>query len=133
MGIWGYILPLVVTPVVMAVAWFRAKRSNAVFVPTNPQLFKFRRNTAVSSANVAATGRNDSPANGTVNGVDDDAKTELLSIQSVLETLVPSALVEYRPSWWLPNGHAQTAYVIGGNFSKVDRVVYERYAIPLIP
>lgn len=136
MGIWGYILPLVVTPVVMAAAWFSAKRpSHAVFVPTNPQLFRFKRNSPVSSANGAASGGKDSPTNGPVaaGGVDDEANTELLSIQSVLETRVPSALAEYRPSWWLPNGHAQTAYVIAGNFSKVDQVVYERCAIPLLP
>ncbi|KAF8308153.1 AB-hydrolase YheT [Clavulina sp. PMI_390] len=58
-----------------------------------------------------------------------DKETEELTIKEIIETRVPSALSPFSPSWWLPNGHAQTGYVVAGNFEDMDRIVYERTLI----
>ncbi|BEI82219.1 hypothetical protein CcaverHIS002_0300870 [Cutaneotrichosporon cavernicola] len=44
---------------------------------------------------------------------------------------VPSLKGTFTPSWWLPNGHLQTAYIVMGDFSKVDRVDYVRTMLRL--
>ncbi|CAK9783619.1 unnamed protein product [Cutaneotrichosporon oleaginosum] len=44
---------------------------------------------------------------------------------------VPSLKGTFKPAWWLPNGHFQTAYIVMGDFSKVDRVDYVRTMLRL--
>lgn len=55
-----------------------------------------------------------------------DSRIESLSLRSFIETRVPSLFEGYTPTWWLPNGHMQTGYVVAGDFTKVDHVMYER-------
>ncbi|KZT68995.1 AB-hydrolase YheT [Daedalea quercina L-15889] len=38
----------------------------------------------------------------------------------------PTLCREFSPPWWLFNGHLQTAYAVMGDFSKIDRVEYDR-------
>lgn len=125
MGLLDSLLAFVLTPFVMVAAFLGTKHAPALFYPAKPQLFSFRRRSPPVSAITNSSNGADKP------GFDldpsEDSKTELLSIRDVLETRVPSALEGYAPSWWLPNGHAQTAYVVAGNFTKVDQLVYERY------
>ncbi|KAF8183942.1 Alpha/Beta hydrolase protein [Pholiota molesta] len=52
--------------------------------------------------------------------------SDAVSIKTLLETHVPSLFKEYRPTWWLFNGHLQTAYCVGSTFSKQDSVAYHR-------
>jgi len=50
-----------------------------------------------------------------------------MNIRTFLENRVPSLFQSYKPTWWLPNGHFQTMYMSIGDFTKVDKVVYERH------
>ncbi|TFK80926.1 AB-hydrolase YheT [Polyporus arcularius HHB13444] len=54
---------------------------------------------------------------------------ERVSLREFLELRCPSLHKEYRPAWWLNNGHLQTAYCVLGDFSKIDRVEYDRKLI----
>jgi hypothetical protein len=49
-----------------------------------------------------------------------------MDIRTFLQSRVPSLYQEFSPTWWLPSGHFQTAYVVMGDFSRVDTVDYER-------
>lgn len=131
MSVWGSIAAVIATPLVLAAAWSGAKYAPTLFFPTKPQLFKFKRTSAHNSGNGAAVDSKDGPVSTSIggviaNGVDDALKTELLSVQTLLETRVPSLFSGYAPSWWLPSGHMLTGYVVAGDFTKVDQVVYER-------
>ncbi|KAF8959066.1 AB-hydrolase YheT [Flammula alnicola] len=53
-------------------------------------------------------------------------EVEEVSIKTLLETRCPSLFSEFRPIWWLPNGHLQTIYCVMGDFSKNDRMWYNR-------
>ncbi|KAF9819565.1 hypothetical protein IEO21_02029 [Rhodonia placenta] len=48
------------------------------------------------------------------------------SLRHFVETRCPSLHKEFRPAWWLFSGHLQTGYSVVGDFSKVDKVDYER-------
>ncbi|KAG8849874.1 hypothetical protein FRB91_009555 [Serendipita sp. 411] len=54
-----------------------------------------------------------------------------LTIKEFANKYCPAVFTGFKPSWWLPNGHAQTAYVAMGNFEEVDKVKYERKYIRL--
>lgn len=60
-----------------------------------------------------------------------DGAPERMSINTFLETHVPSLFEGYRPCWWLPNGHFQTIYMSLKDFTKVDQVIYERTVLRL--
>lgn len=54
-------------------------------------------------------------------------RSECMNIRTFLETRVPSLFQRYKPTWWLPNGHFQTIFMSIADFTKVDKIVYERY------
>jgi len=51
---------------------------------------------------------------------------EYISIRTLLETRCKSLFTDFRPLWWLSNGHLQTMYCVVGDFSKIDSVSYDR-------
>ena len=122
----------------MVAVWFKSgteQPTTMMFFPTKPQLFTFRRrsqpvdspapNGAADTASIANGSIPDASAGSS--RVDHVKTEELISVQTVLETRVPSLFKSFKPSWWLPNGHTQTGYVVAGDFTKVDQITYERY------
>lgn len=94
-----------------------------LYFPEQPRLLTFKRTWSSSpAATEEGAGTNDNVNMGNLTR----GETEQISIQKLLETRVPSLFKEYKPSWWLPNGHMQTGYVVAGDFSKVDHIIYER-------
>lgn len=61
----------------------------------------------------------------------DTDEIETTSLRSFVESRCPSLLGEYHPAWWLFNGHLQTGYAAVGDFSQVDKVVYDRKLLRL--
>ncbi|KDQ21371.1 hypothetical protein BOTBODRAFT_25808 [Botryobasidium botryosum FD-172 SS1] len=61
----------------------------------------------------------------------DEDGIEEVTIKSFVESSCPSLFKPYRPTWWLPNGHFQTAFCVVGDFSGVDPVVYQRTLLRL--
>ncbi|KDR81589.1 hypothetical protein GALMADRAFT_239633 [Galerina marginata CBS 339.88] len=53
-------------------------------------------------------------------------EVEQVSIKVLLETRCKSLFIQFRPLWWLFNGHLQTMYCVMGDFSKNDRMWYNR-------
>jgi uncharacterized protein len=49
------------------------------------------------------------------------------SLSRLIDEHCPSLKKEFNPPWWLNSGHLQTLYSIVGDFTKVDKVIYERY------
>ncbi|CAE6492685.1 unnamed protein product [Rhizoctonia solani] len=49
-----------------------------------------------------------------------------LSVRALVESSCPSLMQDYKPTWWLPGGHLQTAFCVAGDFTKVDEILYER-------
>ncbi|KAH7338318.1 Alpha/Beta hydrolase protein [Rhizoctonia solani] len=49
-----------------------------------------------------------------------------LSVRALVETSCPSLMQDYKPTWWLPGGHLQTAFCVVADFTKVDEILYER-------
>ncbi|KAH9944761.1 AB-hydrolase YheT [Amylocystis lapponica] len=49
-----------------------------------------------------------------------------VSLRQFVEARCPSLFRPFRPAWWLFSGHLQTAYCVMGDFSKVDKVEYDR-------
>ncbi|KAI0065353.1 AB-hydrolase YheT [Artomyces pyxidatus] len=62
------------------------------------------------------------------NGQDPAEKT---SLRALLQSHCPSLFQKFRPAWWLSSGHLQTGYAVVGDFSKVDKVVYDRTLLEL--
>ncbi|KAI0344177.1 AB-hydrolase YheT [Trametopsis cervina] len=54
---------------------------------------------------------------------------EKVSLRDLVERRCPSLHNTFVPAWWLPNGHMQTGYCVIGDFSRVDKVEYERTLI----
>ncbi|PVG02597.1 AB-hydrolase YheT [Serendipita vermifera] len=54
-----------------------------------------------------------------------------VSIAEFVQKYCPALFSGFKPSWWLPNGHAQTAYCVMGDFSQIDQVTYQRKYIRL--
>ncbi|KAI8998729.1 AB-hydrolase YheT [Trametes punicea] len=48
------------------------------------------------------------------------------SLRDFIRLRCPSLFKEFRPAWWLHNGHLQTAYCVIGDFSRIDKVEYDR-------
>ncbi|KAI0941688.1 hypothetical protein AcW1_003506 [Taiwanofungus camphoratus] len=48
------------------------------------------------------------------------------TLRKFIRTRCPSLFRQYRPAWWLFIGHFQTAYSSIGDFSKIDKVEYDR-------
>jgi len=51
---------------------------------------------------------------------------EKISLSSFLKSRCPSLFKPYSSAWWLNSGHLQTAYCVFGDFSKIDKVKYNR-------
>ncbi|KAL1412997.1 hypothetical protein Q8F55_000746 [Vanrija albida] len=49
-----------------------------------------------------------------------------LTVDQWVEDNVPSLKGTFTPSWWLPNGHLQTMWIVSADFSKADIVKYTR-------
>lgn len=109
MAPWQQVVPVLVLPLLFIVGYLTRVLPTSLSYPTSPLRFKVKR-------------RNDREAK-------KGAKTELINIREFLETYVPSLYAPYSPTWWLLNGHLQTAYVVMADFSKVDKVTYERTLI----
>ncbi|KAF7440481.1 hypothetical protein PC9H_000826 [Pleurotus ostreatus] len=56
----------------------------------------------------------------------DECTESRLSLRNLLETKCPSLFEPFVPSWWLFNGHLQTIYCVLGDFTKTDKVIYDR-------
>ncbi|KAI0273611.1 AB-hydrolase YheT [Gloeopeniophorella convolvens] len=54
------------------------------------------------------------------------AHAEKTSLRTLLNLHCPSLFSPFRPAWWLFNGHLQAVYSVIGDFSTVDKVVYDR-------
>ncbi|KAI0646954.1 AB-hydrolase YheT [Trametes meyenii] len=66
------------------------------------------------------------PATFSVRGAESLKVTERVTLRDFVQLRCPSLLKEFRPAWWLHSGHLQTAYCVVGDFSKIDRVEYDR-------
>ncbi|KIL69730.1 hypothetical protein M378DRAFT_156964 [Amanita muscaria Koide BX008] len=53
-------------------------------------------------------------------------QTEQASLLDLLRTRCPSIFSDFKPAWWLLNGHLQTLYCVLGDFSRIDHVTYRR-------
>ncbi|RDB26320.1 hypothetical protein Hypma_006635 [Hypsizygus marmoreus] len=62
----------------------------------------------------------------------DPSASERVSLPSLLHARCSSLFAEYRPVWWLNNGHVQTIYNVMGDFSKKDRMWYRRTLLRLL-
>lgn len=47
-------------------------------------------------------------------------------LRRFVETRCPSLFKPFHPAWWLKSGHLQTMYCVLGDFSKIDKVEYDR-------
>ncbi|KAF8308151.1 AB-hydrolase YheT [Clavulina sp. PMI_390] len=97
--------------VFLVLAWVGRAQKHSFYYPAKPQTFRFKKCDAA--------------------GVPSESESEELTIKQLVEARVPAAFEPFKPSWWLPGGDFQTAYVVGGNFEEVDKVVYERTLIRL--
>ncbi|KAK7453463.1 hypothetical protein VKT23_011736 [Stygiomarasmius scandens] len=57
---------------------------------------------------------------------------EQKSLKKMVEDRCPSLWKPFKPVWWLCNGHLQTLYCVLGDFTRVDKVVYERTYLRLM-
>ncbi|KAF8341528.1 Alpha/Beta hydrolase protein [Cantharellus anzutake] len=120
-------LPILILPILLAVGYVTGMHIPNVYYPASPLLFKVRQRAGApdivsNEANSDATHAN---GNGSQNHFP-RKKVESMSIKTFLESRVPSLYKGYRPSWWLPSGHLQTFYVVSGDFTKTDQLLYER-------
>ncbi|KAM5538983.1 hypothetical protein V8D89_007206 [Ganoderma adspersum] len=69
------------------------------------------------------------PATLSVRASADSKSVEKISLSDFLTLRVPSLHRGYKPAWWLNSGHLQTAYCVVGDFSKIDKVEYDRKLI----
>ncbi|KAJ3998349.1 Alpha/Beta hydrolase protein [Lentinula boryana] len=54
------------------------------------------------------------------------------SLSKLVEEHCPSLRKEFNPPWWLKSGHLQTLFSVAGDFTNVDKVVYERTYLRLM-
>ncbi|KAI9064335.1 AB-hydrolase YheT [Trametes sanguinea] len=66
------------------------------------------------------------PATVAVRSAASSKAIEKVSLRDFVRFRCPSLLKEFRPAWWLRSGHLQTAYCVVGDFSKIDKVEYDR-------
>ncbi|OSD01613.1 AB-hydrolase YheT [Trametes coccinea BRFM310] len=66
------------------------------------------------------------PATVAVKNAASSKAIEKVSLRDFVRFRCPSLLKEFRPAWWLRSGHLQTAYCVVGDFSKIDKVEYDR-------
>ncbi|KAI0374786.1 AB-hydrolase YheT [Pilatotrama ljubarskyi] len=51
---------------------------------------------------------------------------ERVTLRDFIQLRCPSLFTQFRPAWWLRSGHMQTAYCVLGDFSRIDKVEYDR-------
>lgn len=101
-----------------------------IFVPPSPDSeedeLRFGRAPPTPSSKRSES---ESPEDPSANEKRSEDGLEELTIRSFLERFVPSLYAPqgFKPIWWLPNGHLQTIYTAFGDFSKTEKVRYERY------
>ncbi|KAG9084283.1 hypothetical protein FRC06_004137 [Ceratobasidium sp. 370] len=78
---------------------------------------------------VSQHGRRHGNVNGGANGQVEDRRN--LSVRALVEAHCPSLMQDYKPTWWLPGGHVQTAFCVAGDFTAVDEIIYERTLLGL--
>lgn len=125
MGLVQQLLPIFILPLLLLVGYMTAKHIPKVYYPTSPLRFKVRQQN--HTANGQSPNGDAKAANG--NGTSHDKKYDFVTISTFLQTRVPSLFEGYRPTWWLRSGHLQTVYVVSGDFTKIDKVTYERTLI----
>ncbi|TBU32393.1 AB-hydrolase YheT [Dichomitus squalens] len=69
------------------------------------------------------------PATLSVRATANSKDVEKVALNDFIRLRVPSLYREYRPAWWLNSGHLQTAYCVVGDFTKIDKVEYDRKLI----
>ncbi|KAJ6596869.1 Alpha/Beta hydrolase protein [Mycena vulgaris] len=72
----------------------------------------------------------DTPASVKIRQSDGSTTTE--SLKNLVEERCPSLRSKFSPVWWLFNGHLQTLYCVLGDFSKTDRLQYNRMFLRLV-
>ncbi|KAF9514147.1 hypothetical protein BS47DRAFT_1382135 [Hydnum rufescens UP504] len=123
MGLLQQILPILILPLLLLAVNLTAKHVPKVHFPASPLHFKVKQQTCIQNG-----GRPNGDTEGT-NGHSHQKKYDLTSIATFLQSRVPSLFEGYRTTWWLPSGHLQTLYVVAGDFTKADKVAYERTLI----
>ncbi|KAF9514146.1 hypothetical protein BS47DRAFT_1343474 [Hydnum rufescens UP504] len=123
MGLLQQILPILILPLLLLLGNMTAKQVPKVYFPASPLHFKVKQHNHVQNGGVP-----NGNANGT-NGHSQRKKYDFISIATFLQSRVPSLFEGYRTTWWLPSGHLQTLYVVAGDFTKTDRLIYERTLI----
>ncbi|KAK7033516.1 hypothetical protein VNI00_012738 [Paramarasmius palmivorus] len=58
-----------------------------------------------------------------------NGENQTINLRQFVEERCPSLYKEFRAPWWLFNGHLQTLYCVIGDFTKTDKVVYNRTLI----
>ncbi|TCD69717.1 hypothetical protein EIP91_006484 [Steccherinum ochraceum] len=61
-----------------------------------------------------------------VRKVPNSKQIENASLSDLVTAQCPTLLKQFRPAWWLTGGHLQTFWSAIGDFTKVDKVEYER-------
>ncbi|KAJ7905470.1 Alpha/Beta hydrolase protein [Mycena olivaceomarginata] len=89
-------------------------------------LFSVRRRTGKNSVLLHFA---DKPASLSIRKPDGSVSTE--SLANLVETRCPTLLSKFNPIWWLFSGHLQTIFCVLGDFSKTDRLRYNRQLIRL--
>lgn len=112
MSAWLQIGPVLLLPLLFLAGWLTRTVPTSFHFPTTPLRFKVKRS-----------------ASSDEKGSKNVARTELTSIREFLESRVPSLFEPYSPTWWMSNGHIQTGYLVAADFTKVDKIVYERTLI----
>ncbi|KAG8960904.1 hypothetical protein FRC03_006023 [Tulasnella sp. 419] len=62
---------------------------------------------------------------------EEESEGEYMSLKALVENRCPSLRTPYVPCWWMPTGHAQTAYIVMADFNDVDPVIYKRTLLRL--
>ncbi|KAI0781038.1 AB-hydrolase YheT [Trametes elegans] len=66
------------------------------------------------------------PATVSVRSTTNVKAVERVTLRDFIQLRCPSLFKEFRPAWWLRSGHLQTGYCVVGDFSKIDKVEYDR-------
>ncbi|CAL1704788.1 unnamed protein product [Somion occarium] len=59
-------------------------------------------------------------------------QVDRISLRDLVQARCPSLLSPFKPVWWLFSGHLQTLYCVLGDFSKIDKVEYDRTLLRLL-
>ncbi|KAF9514118.1 hypothetical protein BS47DRAFT_1316969 [Hydnum rufescens UP504] len=125
MGLLQPIFTILILAVVLLVRSLKATHVPRFYFPTSPLLLQVKRKNHLENGHSSNGDARQINGNGDAHG----NKYDLMGINAFLRSRVPSLFEGYRPTWWLALGHLQTIFVVVGDFSKVDKVTYERTLI----